>query len=107
MARSCACGSTRRPRRFRFSWRWAYERMARKVLLAIKDMGRESEAAWRALLDDLILRGLKTPELVIVDGAPGLENALAALWSDVPVQRCTVHKHRWLMRRNGCTKKYR
>jgi hypothetical protein len=55
-----------------------------KVLLAIKDMGRESEAAWRALLDDLILRGLKTPELVIVDGAPGLENALAALWSDVP-----------------------
>jgi putative transposase len=68
-----------------------------KVLLAIKDMGRESEAAWRALLDDLILRGLKTPELVIVDGAPGLENALAALWSDVPVQRCTVHKHRNLL----------
>src|ERR1019366_9938893 len=26
-------------------------------------------------------RGLKTPELVIVDGAPGLEKALAALWS--------------------------
>ena len=39
----------------------------------------------------------KTPELVIVDGAPGLEKALAALWSDVPVQRCTVHKHRNLL----------
>ena len=57
---------------------------------------RESEAA-RALLDDLIQRGLKTPNLVIVDGAPVLENALAALWSDVPVQQCTVHKHRNLL----------
>jgi transposase-like protein len=28
-----------------------------KVLLAIKNMGGESEAAWRALLDDLFLRG--------------------------------------------------
>ena len=26
-----------------------------------------------------------------------LENALAALWSDVPVQRCTAHKHRNLL----------
>ncbi len=68
-----------------------------KVLLAVKNMGGESEAAWRALLDDLVKRGLKTPELVIVDGAPGLEKALAALWSDVPVQRCTVHKHRNLL----------
>ena len=68
-----------------------------KVLLAIKNMGGESEAAWRALLDDLSNRGLKTPELVIVDGAPGLEKALAALWPDVAVQRCTVHKHRNLL----------
>jgi putative transposase len=68
-----------------------------KVLLAIKNMGGESEAAWRALLDDLVKRGMKTPELVIVDGAPGLEKALAALWSDVPIQRCTVHKHRNLL----------
>jgi putative transposase len=28
---------------------------------------------------------------------PGLEKALAALWSDIPVQRCTVHKHRNLL----------
>ena len=68
-----------------------------KVLLAIKNMGGESEAAWRALLDNLVARGLKTPELVIVDGSSGLDKALAALWSDVPVQRCTVHKHRNLL----------
>ncbi len=49
-----------------------------KMLLAIKSMGGESEAAWRALLDDLVRRGLRTPELVVVDGAPGLEKALAA-----------------------------
>jgi putative transposase len=68
-----------------------------KVLLAVKNMGGESEAAWRVLLDDLVKRGLKTPELVIVDGAPGLDAALAVLWSDVAIQRCTVHKHRNLL----------
>jgi putative transposase len=68
-----------------------------KVLLAVKNMGGESEAAWRTLLDDLVKRGLKTPELVIVDGAPGIEKALAGLWPDVLVQRCMVHKHRNLL----------
>lgn len=68
-----------------------------KVLLAIKNMGGESEPAWRALLDDLVARGLNTPELIILVGAPGLDKALVALWSNVPVQRCTVHKHRNLL----------
>jgi putative transposase len=72
-------------------------RDGQKVLLAVKNMGGESEAAWRALLDDLIARGLKTPEFLIVDGAAGLEKALAALWPEVPTQRCTVHKHRNLL----------
>ncbi len=68
-----------------------------KVLLAVKNMGGESEAAWRSILDDLVARGLRTPEFLITDGAAGLERALAALWSDVPAQRCTVHKHRNLL----------
>jgi putative transposase len=68
-----------------------------KVLLAIKSMGGESTEAWRAVLDDLIQRGLRRPEFLIVDGAPGLENAIAAVWNGVPVQRCTVHKHRNLL----------
>jgi putative transposase len=68
-----------------------------KVLLAVKNMGGESDAAWRTFLDGLVKRGLKRPELVIVDGAPGLEKALAGLWSDVLIQRCTVHKHRNLL----------
>src|SRR5665811_860063 len=65
-----------------------------KVLLAIKSMGGESAEAWRTVLDDLIRRGLRRPEFLIVDGAPGLDKAIASVWDGVPVQRCTVHKHR-------------
>jgi putative transposase len=68
-----------------------------KVLLAIKSMGGESTEAWRSVLDDLIQRGLRRPQFLIVDGAAGLDNAIAAAWGDVPVQRCTVHKHRNLL----------
>jgi putative transposase len=68
-----------------------------KVLLAIKSMGGESAEAWRAVLDDLVKRGLREPEFLIVDGASGLDKAIAAVWDSVPVQRCTVHKHRNLL----------
>jgi putative transposase len=68
-----------------------------KVLLAIKSMGGESTEAWRAVLDDLIKRGLRRPDFLIVDGASGLDKAIAAVWDGVPVQRCTVHKHRNLL----------
>jgi len=54
--------------------------------------------------DRIVLRPIRhetlareTPALVIVDGAQGLDTALAVLWSDVAVQRCTVHKHRNLL----------
>ena len=73
-------------------------RDGQKVLLAVKNMGGESEAAWRGILDDLTRRGLERPEfLAIVDGAPGLEKALVSLWPDLPMQRCTVHKLRNLL----------
>jgi len=68
-----------------------------KVLLAIKNMGGESTEAWRSVLDDLTRRGLQRPEFLIVDGAAGLDSAIAAVWDGVPVQRCTVHKHRNLL----------
>jgi putative transposase len=68
-----------------------------KVLLAVKDMGGETTEAWRTVLDDLIARDLRRPEFLIVDGAAGLEKAIAAVWNGVPLQRCTVHKHRNLL----------
>ena len=72
-------------------------RDGQKVLLAIRSMGGESEAAWRTVLDDLAARDLTKPELAIVDGAPGLEKALTSLWADIPIQRRTVHKLRNLI----------
>ena len=42
-----------------------------KVLLAIKQMGGESAEAWRTVLDDLVKRGLRRPEFLIVDGGRG------------------------------------
>ena len=87
-------------------------RDGQKILLSIRHMGGESTAAWRRSggfrgrtaatvhphLDDLDARGLKRPDFVIVDGAPGLEAALIALWgAELPIQRCTVHKHRNLL----------
>ncbi|RFP88230.1 IS256 family transposase [Rhodobacteraceae bacterium 63075] len=73
-------------------------RDGQKVLLSIMNMGGESKAAWAQFLADLDARGLKRPEFVIIDGAPGLEAALEALWgNDLPIQRCTVHKHRNLL----------
>ena len=56
-----------------------------KVLLAVRSMRGESAEAWRAVLDDLIKRGLRRPEFLIVDGAAGLDAAIAAVWDGVPV----------------------
>ena len=69
-----------------------------KVLLAIKSMGGESDARPGARSSTISsARGLRRPEFLIVDGAPGLDKAIAAVWDGVPVQRCTVHKHRNLL----------
>ena len=72
-------------------------RDGQNVLLAVRNMGSESEAAWRGLLDDLVSRGLPAPAFVIIDGAAGLEKALGLVWPDALMQRCTVHKHRNLL----------
>jgi putative transposase len=74
-------------------------RDGQKVVLAIRNMGGESEAAWRAVLEDLLARGMARPELVVVDGGKGLAAALAGLWDNVPVERCSVHKERNLLAR--------
>ena len=101
-------GSTEKRPRSRCSSRSACAPTARKCCSRSRAWA-QSEAAWRAPLDDLIRRGLRTPELVVVDGAPGLEKALAALWPDMAVQRCTVHKHATSspMPLSACTRKSR
>src|SRR5207247_4307167 len=59
-----------------------------KVLLASKSMGGESTEAWRNVLDDLIKRGLQRPEFLIVDGASGPDQAIAAVWAGVEGTMC-------------------
>jgi putative transposase len=68
-----------------------------KVILAFRAMGAESKEAWKELLEDLSSRGVKSPQVVSTDGSKGLEAALAEVWPQAPVQRCTVHKERNLL----------
>jgi len=63
-----------------------------KVLLSLAVMGVESAAAWGGFVGDLADRGLKRPELVIIDGNHGLARSLLERWPKLPIQRCTVHK---------------
>ena len=84
-------------------------RDGQKVLLAVRNMGGESEAAWRSLLDDLVSRGLPAPNFVIIDGAAGLEKALGLVflmrwYSAAP---CTSTATCWRTLLNVCTRRSR
>lgn len=68
-----------------------------KVLLNLEVRGGESGAAWKGFLENLSRRGLKAPRLAIVDGSPGLDKALDAVWPKAERQRCAVHKLRNLL----------
>src|SRR2546422_8168621 len=70
-----------------------------KQLVSLEMCGSESNEAWKGFLEDLVERGLKVPQLCIVDGNAGLRRALSSVWSKTPVQRCCVHKLRNLVRK--------
>lgn len=63
----------------------------RRIVLAMRIAGQESEAAWRELLRALMERHLGTPTLAVIDGNPGLLAALRAQWPSIAIQRCTNH----------------
>jgi putative transposase len=69
----------------------------RRIVLAMRIAGQESEAAWRELLQALVERHLATPSLAVIDGNPGLHAALRAQWPELAIQRCTNHKLRNLL----------
>jgi putative transposase len=69
----------------------------RRIVLAMRIAGQESEAAWRELLESLVERHLGTPALAVVDGNPGLLVALRTQWPELAIQRCTNHKLRNLL----------
>jgi len=65
-----------------------------KEILAMETQVKESAAAWKDVLEDLVRRGLTRPLLAIIDGHAGLRSALEEVWPRIQVQRCTVHKLR-------------
>src|SRR3989442_444928 len=71
----------------------------RKELLALELCGSESRDAWKGFVDDLKARGLRAPLLAVIDGNPGLRQALGRTWPATAVQRCCVHKLRNLERK--------
>lgn len=73
---------------------WGYTATGERVLLAVRLGQRESAEDWLDLGRDLAKRGLRPPQLVISDGAPGLVKAIRELWPKAERQRCTVHKLR-------------
>jgi len=76
---------------------WGLTLEGRKVLLGLQLGSRESYEDWLDFARDLTTRGLRSPALVVADGAPGLWKAVAEAWSKALGQRCTVHKLRNLL----------
>jgi putative transposase len=73
---------------------WGYTTLGKRVLVAVRLGQRESHEDWLDLGRDLARRGLRSPWLVVSDGAPGLIKAIDELWPEADRGRCAVHKLR-------------
>ena len=76
---------------------WGIDADGKRVLVDVCLGQRESEEDWLELGRGLTKRGLPAPLMVVADGAPGLNNAIEALWPSSDRQRCTVHRLRNLL----------
>jgi transposase-like protein len=73
---------------------WGVTSDGKPVLLALDGANAESTDACRGFLRDLVARGLRSPLLVITDGAPGLLSAVEQVFPHSLRQRCLVHRSR-------------
>jgi putative transposase len=73
------------------------QRSGQKVLVHLSLRGSESTDAWAAACEDLAARGVRAPQLCIIDGGKGLRAAVERTWPAAAIQRCTVHKLRNLL----------
>jgi transposase-like protein len=71
----------------------------KRVVLHLSLGGRESTESWKGVLNDLVERGLRRPQLFITDGNQGLLKAIKDIWPEVPRQRCAVHRIRNVLAR--------
>lgn len=88
----------KRPLSSRCWWHWTCDGTDRKFSWRCSTWQGRVRRHGASSLKDLDARGLQQPALVTIDGAPGLETAVTALWDEsLPIQHCTVHKHRNLL----------
>lgn len=73
---------------------WGATEEGKKVLLHIDRGERESYDCWKTFVEDMKLRGLNEPLLVIHDGNSGLKKATREGFPYSLYQRCQVHKMR-------------
>jgi putative transposase len=73
---------------------WGFTVDGERVLLDVCLGQRERVEDWLDLGQGLIRRGLRSPLVVVSDGAPGLIRAIGELWPDADRQRCAVHRLR-------------
>jgi putative transposase len=74
-------------------------REGKRIVLHLSLGGKESTESWKGVLDDLVERGLRRPQLITVDGNQGLLKAIRDVWPEVPRQRCAVHRIRNVLAR--------
>jgi len=74
-------------------------RDGKRVVLHLSLGGRESTESWKGVLNDLVERGLRRPQLLITDGNQGLLKAIKDIWPEVPRQRCAIHRIRNVLAR--------
>jgi len=65
-----------------------------RVVIDLRIAGEESSAAWGEVISALVKRRIGVPELAVIDGSPGLMQALQEQWKQIKIQRCTNHKLR-------------
>jgi putative transposase len=73
------------------------QRSGQKVLVHLSLRGSESTDAWTAVCEDVAARGVRAPQLCVLDGGKGLRAAVERTWPAAAIQRCTVHKLRNLL----------
>lgn len=67
-----------------------------KHVLGLRQGASENTTVVKALLEDLVERGLTAEKqrLFVLDGSKALRAGVKAVYGDVPVQRCQIHKLR-------------
>ncbi|ATY84463.1 hypothetical protein CVV65_05420 [Kyrpidia spormannii] len=76
---------------------WGIDAEGKKQILGVWEGATENAAVCKALLTDLVDRGLRTDEgiLVVIDGSKALRAAVRDVFGETAlVQRCQVHKER-------------